>query len=387
MEHLINDIIKTGYLQNIKLGSLFHMKYPDLYRLIYEQTRQIERTYFVNRTLRARVIFLLKYKNDLNLLRYDDRWMTFDRKVDDFVRKSKNSAKTGWDKKNKIIDSVHTYSLEKTISSLKKLSTEEIFGKSTNRKMMKKNPELYKSIYYHSSSLGDLSKITKRFPSRILFIRDFGGDIEKLRCGTCGNNFCLFNNEKNNFNKVCKSCYQTKSIKYPQKEWFKQKYGDNWKFEYELHRKKIKEIAVNSENWFIKKYGNLYEEKRVEYLNNQTDRILKLKTKRVSKISQELFWKIFDRLVDKNNCYFHELNKEIILNKDGNIFFPDFVYNNKIIEYDGKYWHNEDKDNKRNEFYKSLGYELFIISSEDYNRNKKPNTLIDACVKFLINED
>jgi hypothetical protein len=101
MEKIIKDIIDTGYLENKKIGMSFHMKYPELFTEIYKLTSQIEKTYCVNKTLRSRVIFLLKYKNNLNLLRYDDRWLTFDRKKDDFVKKSKNSAKTGWEEKIK----------------------------------------------------------------------------------------------------------------------------------------------------------------------------------------------------------------------------------------------------------------------------------------------
>jgi len=387
MEKIIKDIIDTGYLENKKIGMFFHMKYPDLFNEIYELTNQIEKTYYVNKTLRSRVIFLLKYKNDLNLLRYDDRWLTFDRKIDDFVKKSKNSAKTGWDDKIQIIESIDVFSLEETIELLKGLCDNDIFGKSTNRKMMSRNPKLYKSIYNHSSSLNDLNKPTKKFPTRILFIRDYNGDLNKLKCPICNNNYCLFSYEKNYFNKYCKKCFNEKIKNYPQKEWFKEKYGENWEIEYNIDRKKIREIKVNSVNWFIKKYGEDFEEKRKTYLDNQVERISKLKSKRVSKISQELFWEIYDKLKDKSNCYFHELNKEVFLHNDGKLHFPDFVYKNKIIEYDGKYWHNKDKDDERNIFYTNLGYKLLVIDSDEYNRKKKPNNLIEKCIKFLINED
>jgi very-short-patch-repair endonuclease/ribosomal protein S27E len=239
---------------------------------------------------------------------------------------------------------------------------------------MSKNPKLYKSIYHYSSSLDILNTPTKKFPSRVLFIRDYNGDFNKLKCPICNKNYCLFSYEKNYFNKYCKKCFNEKIIKYPQKEWFKEKYGEEWEVHYKINRDKITEFKVNSVNWFIKKYGDDFEEKRKKYIDSQVERILKLKTKRVSKISQELFWEIYNRLSDKNNCYFHELNKEIFLHNDGKLYFPDFVYKNKIIEYDGKYWHNKDKDDERNQFYTNHGYKLLVIDSDEYN--KKRNQII-----------
>jgi hypothetical protein len=34
-----------------------------------------------------------------------------------------------------------------------------------------------------------------------------------------------------------------------------------------------------------------------------------------------------------------------------------------------------------------MGYEVFIVNSDEYNRNKKSEDIIDKCVKFLTNED
>ena len=110
---------------------------------------------------------------------------------------------------------------------------------------------------------------------------------------------------------------------------------------------------------------------RIKYLKTQTERISKLKENGVSKISQELFWKVYEHLPDKCDCYFSELNKEILLREDEKIYFPDFVYKNKIIEYDGKYWHDEEKDVIRNNFYSKLGYKLLIVRSDEFNRDKK----------------
>jgi len=388
MEELISEIKKTGYLENPKIGSYFHSKFPQLFNQIITETRDIENTYRINTTLRARVIFLIKYNKNLTLLKNGNKWKGFDRNIDDFIAKSTNSAKKGWENKKNIIESVDILSKKDTIKKLNTLSNDEIFGKSKNRIMIKDHPKLYKSIYTYSSQLNNLNKISKKFPSRILFIRDFDGDINNLLCPICGIQYCLYSEEKKYFNSVCKKCYYKKIPKYPQKNWFKVTYGDNWEYEYKKDRKKISEIRVNSESWFIKTYGKETGiKKRIEYLINQEQRISQLKDNGVSKISQELFWEIYKRLSIKSDCYFSELNKEVLLRDGDKIYFPDFVYKNKIIEYDGKYWHNEESDKVRNNFYFNMGYDLFIVNSDEYRRNKKSEDIINKCVSFLTNEE
>lgn len=61
----------------------------------------------------------------------------------------------------------------------------------------------------------------------------------------------------------------------------------------------------------------------------------------------------------------------------------DFIKDNKIIEYNGKYWHNENEDKKRYNILKSLGYEIFVVNSDDYNRNHQNENIITDCIKFL----
>lgn len=388
MKDLINKIKDTGYLENPKIGSYFHRKYPKLFEQIFNETRSLEDTYKINTSLRARVIFIFKYNKNLTLLKNGNKWKGFDRNVDDFISKSTNSAKKGWDNHEITLKSVDIISKKETIEKLKTFSNDDIFGKSKNRVVMRDHPKLYKSIYVHSSQLNILNRLSKKFPSRVLFIRDFDGEINNLLCSVCGEEYCLYSEEKKYFNSVCKKCYLKKTPKYPQKSWFKIMYGKNWKYEYEKDRKRISEMRVNSESWFMLKYGKkIGRKKRIEYLISQEKRISKLKNNGVSKISQDLFWEIYKRIDDDDNCYFNELNKEILLRNNDKIYYPDFVYKNKIIEYDGKYWHDEESDTIRNNFYINMGYEVLIVSSDEYNRNKKSEDIINKCVSFLINED
>jgi hypothetical protein len=358
-----------------------------LYNEIIKITSDLEKTYVINKKLRARVIFLLKYSCDLNKLKNGEKWLSFCREKDDFIKKSINSAKNGWDKKFNLVDNLNPLTKDETINEIKKLKSDEIFGKSKNRVLMSNNPILFKSVEFYSAPLSKLNKISNKFPSKILFLREFGGDMEKLKCSICNINSCLYNEQKKEFNQVCKKCYHSKSPKYPQKTWFKKTFGDEWEKHYIDDRNKIKSYRVNSESWFMKKYGSeIGEQKRIEYLNERIKNIINLKNKRVSKISQILFWRIYEKLSDKNNCYFHELNKEIMLRSNGFIFFPDFVYNSKIIEYDGIYWHNEKKDKNRNFFYEKMGYDVLIVNSNEFNRGRIDNEIIYKCLTFLNNE-
>lgn len=388
MEEIIKDLELTGYITNKKIGNFFHIKYSELYKKIFNITKDIESTYVVNTTLRARVIFLLKYNCNTNLLKYEDKWLTFDRKKDDFIKKSLNSAKKGWDNKIKLLEDINILSLNDTINKLKQLDHDNIFGKGKNRILLSKDPILYKSIEEYSKDLTQLNKPSNKFPSKILFIKDYNGKIENLVCPVCKNNYCLYSETKKLFNDTCKTCYHSSVAKYPQKSWFIKKYGNEWLKYYNEDRERIKSIQVNSESWFTTKYGlTKGKELRKKYIEDRIENIINLSNNRVSNISQELFWSIYNQLPSKINCYFHELNKEIFIKKDDTIYFPDFIYNNKIIEYDGLYWHNEEKDKKRNKFYEKMGYKLFIVNSNEFNRNKKDEKIITKCLKFLLDEE
>ena len=137
--------------------------------------------------------------------------------------------------------------------------------------------------------------------------------------------------------------------------------------------------------------------------------ILRKKTfanKAYSNISQELFFSIIENeMVDKKKCFFYLLNEEKNLEHGKDIFKPDFIYNNKIIEFFGNYWHANPKfysnfekkirrgtknysvesiwkiDEYRLNFFKKNGYEVLVIWEEDYRKDKK--TTIKKCIEFL----
>ena len=61
----------------------------------------------------------------------------------------------------------------------------------------------------------------------------------------------------------------------------------------------------------------------------------------------------------------------------------DFKQNKKIIEYNGNYWHSKNKDDIRYSILKDMGFEILVVTSNEYNKNKKSKEIIDKCVNFL----
>jgi len=109
-----------------------------------------------------------------------------------------------------------------------------------------------------------------------------------------------------------------------------------------------------------------------------------------SKISQELFWLLFNKLtdIDKINVKFAELNgEEYFYVNIKNIFtiLVDFKCGDKIIEFDGDYWHSKpeqkSKDMVRDEFLIGKGYKILRIKESEYKINKEKT--LEKCLNFL----
>ena len=69
------------------------------------------------------------------------------------------------------------------------------------------------------------------------------------------------------------------------------------------------------------------------------------------------------------------------------IFFTDFKIGNKIIEFNGDYWHSLEKVKKRDEIKKEYlinkNYLILEISENYYLNNK--NEVIEKAIQFIIN--
>jgi very-short-patch-repair endonuclease len=119
----------------------------------------------------------------------------------------------------------------------------------------------------------------------------------------------------------------------------------------------------------------------------------------VSKVSQSLFDEIYEQMPknkQKNIKYHKTTGEEIIkiqhsdviklkehidhLNK--NKYHIDFLMDNKIIEFDGDYWHKEPKyELAKDAFLKNKGYKVLHVREQDYYLNKEKT--IEKCLIFL----
>ena len=126
-----------------------------------------------------------------------------------------------------------------------------------------------------------------------------------------------------------------------------------------------------------------------------------------SNISQEMFWKIYEKIKDKvdTNCiYFatyHRLSHKkdesgrnheyFYLTDDGDAYFLDFLLSDKkrIIEFDGDYWHgeargNQERDRERELKLKKEGYQVYRVPERDYRR--EPIAMVYEAVQFLLED-
>lgn len=350
----------------------------EIYNKIYEITKILNDGPHSNRKFTARLLFIKKYKLNNDLIFVNNKIKTFN--GSDFIETSSNSAIKQWEDAKKLLSVTDYYDKEFTIKLLKNAYI-KYFGKSGNRKIIKENPKLYNSIYFHTKFLDSQNKNYNKMTHRILFLIN---EIFEVKCEYCLNNktWKILNNELEIY------CYKCKP-KFPEKSWFIKKYGEYGNDEYEKYFNYIKNKKSNSLEWYINKHGSegydLYHDR---YQDNNL-KMNTLKSRSYSSISQELFNSIKDKLSDHtdlyyktfNNEYYIKLPKNNILNQT--IIFLDFKYKNKIIEYNGDYWHDDEKDKKRKKILEDMGYEYLSISSSEYNRNKKDLFIIENCVKFL----
>lgn len=179
-------------------------------------------------------------------------------------------------------------------------------------------------------------------------------------------------------------------------EYFIEKYGveEGTKFYNELNKTK----AQTLEN-FTTRYGETEGKK-------QWNQYYKNKIKSV--MAQTLFKKIYNKIssIDKESCYFYDLNSEIKITNNNNIKKFDFCIKSKklIIEFNGDIYHanplfhNENdivkyapnsnitakmiwnRDELKNKFAEDAGYKVIVVWESDYKENKEKviNELIEA---------
>jgi hypothetical protein len=152
---------------------------------------------------------------------------------------------------------------------------------------------------------------------------------------------------------------------------------------------------------FIERHGEIEGEKRWNafILKRDADR-----KKGFSKISQKLFWLLFNSISEENRASIHFAqldenkspdysgkNYEYTLSLKTKVLFPDFIDVNskKIIEFDGSYWHGEHlikyprklKDSERDKLLNNEGYLIFHVAEKDFR--KHPEKIVKHCLEFL----
>ncbi|MCK9415298.1 endonuclease domain-containing protein [Candidatus Dojkabacteria bacterium] len=173
-------------------------------------------------------------------------------------------------------------------------------------------------------------------------------------------------------------------------------------FKYKIAKEKLKiRQRTFSLNICIEKYGDIEGRKR--WLNRQQKWHSNYKKSNFSKISQKLFWSIYNNLSEdeKINIKFATLlngekddsgsNNEQRLILDS-VILPDFIdlRNNKIIEFDGVYYHrnnieNIKRDKKRTKMILKYGYTLLKVKENEYKQNIEKT--IQKCIDFLKNNE
>lgn len=158
-----------------------------------------------------------------------------------------------------------------------------------------------------------------------------------------------------------------------------------------------KEQTTFSLSICIEKYGE--DEGKKRWLERQEKWHKSFKKSNFSKISQELFWEISKSLENLDFIYFAELGKDKTPDYSGTnneyrlkldkVLLPDFIdiKNNKIIEFDGIYWHgnigrgNKTRGEEKVEIYTKNGYSVLSVCEKEFRTNKK--FVIEQCLNFL----
>jgi hypothetical protein len=180
-----------------------------------------------------------------------------------------------------------------------------------------------------------------------------------------------------------------------------------------------KRQATFSKEMCIQKYGEENgskrwldrQEKWIFTLNSKSDEEKieinrrKLSGRYCSKISQVLFWDIYN-IVTSDQVMFSELNSEYyLISEEKKWYAYDYVdiTNKKCIEFNGDFWHcNEEtitnideihrvrkiswldilkSDNLKLELIKNRGYKIMIVWESEYKKN--PKETLEKCIKFL----
>lgn len=283
-------------------------------------------------------------------------------------QKNSQIVKNGYTKISQELNDIKKLYSKEQVSRL--LNSEQYFykqyfGKGNFRKLIAIQKVLYKSIIEYTNQYKQYIKHFN-FSARLLIAAQ-NFNISQNRC-LCGKHI-LYNPyipalQKN----LTMSCCHNGGFS---PSYFKIKYGQEWEQHYinavaARHKKANETIELNGNN-------------------------------SISKISKEFFQILYTKLKNKNNIYTGFLNKEYLvyltkqdrqLLKKHNLvqacFYLDFWQNNKVIQFNGSYWHKNltQKDNLRKIILQQHhNMQVLYIDQIEYYHNKQD--IINQCITFL----
>lgn len=209
-----------------------------------------------------------------------------------------------------------------------------------------------------------------------------------------------FENRNNNGEKIRQGQKQSQNMKNQKGYWLKRGYTE------EEAKQKVRERQATNSVEAIMKRKNCSKEEAIEIRKAITqkwaDSFPKLN---YSMVSQKLFWAIYEKIKGKfSSIYFATFNQqteqlddsgtnhEYRLKTKTSLRYPDFFIPeiNKIIEFDGVYWHgevgrgNKTKDEKRKQEICEVleNCQIFRVREDEYNQN--PEEMVIKCVDFLL---
>lgn len=193
--------------------------------------------------------------------------------------------------------------------------------------------------------------------------------------------------------------------------------NENTHVEYYLNQGFIQEEAIIKRNErqrtfalekCISRWGEIEGTKKWNERQERWQRTLNAKSdEEKAEINRKKIWKGGKTSKTEKELYttlhetFQELKGSVYIKNQNHYIVCDMVLINKIIEYQGDYWHGNpnkyhpddilyrnstaemiwNKDKKRETDLKNLGYEILVIWESDYKKNKEET--IQKCINFL----
>lgn len=274
-------------------------------------------------------------------------------------------------------------SKEETVKQIKDMDIQQYYGSGNHRKLLKKNLQLFHSIKYNTHNIDTVKGVN--IVARMIHL-----SINSRICN-CGESVMNYNCESHLFYPCCLKCRPVLgSLAY-----FKMMYHEDFEMRFtndRLARRKRGKWLHSSER-YAKKYGVT---RGADEYNFHIKRMLdgKKNSHNASKISLTLFDSLMSYGAFNGAMYaghpkekMFELDNEFSQKLGQQIIFVDFVYENKIIEFQGDYWHrnSHEKDELRKLFLQSLGYDVLFIYENEYKKDTIKE--INKCVRFLKGEN